>query len=107
VASGEYASESEVIREGLRALNVSERAFNDWLEVAPKAIRANSVHLGGIWTDLQKVANADTPEQYDASNASIRMRRMGDPEGIGQMIAFLSDKAKQVTGGGEFVVDGG
>lgn len=31
VASGEYASESEVIREGLRALNARERALNDRL----------------------------------------------------------------------------
>jgi putative addiction module CopG family antidote len=31
VASGEYASESEVIREGLRALNARERAMDDWL----------------------------------------------------------------------------
>lgn len=31
VASGEYASESEVIREGLRALNARERALADWL----------------------------------------------------------------------------
>lgn len=31
VASGEYASESEVIREGLRALSARERALEDWL----------------------------------------------------------------------------
>lgn len=31
VASGEYASESEVIREGLRALGARERALEDWL----------------------------------------------------------------------------
>lgn len=31
VASGEYASESEVIREGLRALNARGRALDDWL----------------------------------------------------------------------------
>ncbi|QUT06680.1 type II toxin-antitoxin system ParD family antitoxin [Sphingobium phenoxybenzoativorans] len=31
VASGEYASESEVIREGLRALSARERAMDDWL----------------------------------------------------------------------------
>jgi Arc/MetJ-type ribon-helix-helix transcriptional regulator len=31
VASGEYASESEVIREGLRALNARERVLDDWL----------------------------------------------------------------------------
>ena len=31
VASGEYASESEVIRDGLRALQARERAENSWL----------------------------------------------------------------------------
>lgn len=32
VASGEYASESEVIREGLRALQARERALRGWLQ---------------------------------------------------------------------------
>ena len=31
VASGEYASESEVIREGLRALQARDRALEKWL----------------------------------------------------------------------------
>lgn len=31
VASGEYARESEVIREGLRALGAREHALEDWL----------------------------------------------------------------------------
>lgn len=31
VASGEYASESEVIREGLRALIAQDRAIDNWL----------------------------------------------------------------------------
>ena len=31
VASGEYASESEVIRDGLRALQARDRAVDDWL----------------------------------------------------------------------------
>jgi antitoxin ParD1/3/4 len=31
VESGEYASESEVIREGLRALTARDRALDDWL----------------------------------------------------------------------------
>lgn len=37
VASGEYASESEVIRDGLRALQARDRAVENWLhqEVAP------------------------------------------------------------------------
>jgi antitoxin ParD1/3/4 len=37
VASGEYASESEVIRDGLRTLLARDRAVEDWLrdKVAP------------------------------------------------------------------------
>ncbi|TFL15127.1 type II toxin-antitoxin system ParD family antitoxin [Pusillimonas caeni] len=37
VASGEYASESEVIRDGLRALLARDKAMHAWLlnEVAP------------------------------------------------------------------------
>ena len=37
VESGEYASESEVIRDGLRALQARDRAAEDWLrqKVAP------------------------------------------------------------------------
>ena len=31
VRSGEYASESEVVRESLRALQARERALEDWL----------------------------------------------------------------------------
>lgn len=31
VASGEYASESEVIRDGLRALKARDRAIEQWL----------------------------------------------------------------------------
>ena len=31
VSSGEYATESEVIREGLRALQAQERALEQWL----------------------------------------------------------------------------
>ncbi len=37
VASGEYASESEVVREGLKALQARERAVDAWLarDIAP------------------------------------------------------------------------
>ncbi|HEY4072507.1 MAG TPA: type II toxin-antitoxin system ParD family antitoxin [Herbaspirillum sp.] len=37
VAAGEYASESEVIRDGLRALMARDRAMDNWLrqEVGP------------------------------------------------------------------------
>jgi putative addiction module CopG family antidote len=45
VASGDYASESEVIREGLRALQARDRAIDQWLrqDIAPAydAYKAN------------------------------------------------------------------
>ena len=45
VQSGEYASESEVVRDGLRALRVRERALDSWLRetVAPtyNAMKSN------------------------------------------------------------------
>ena len=77
------------------------------MEVADKGIRVNTVHPGVIWTDMQKVAIADNPDGYDAINASIPMKRMGEPDDIAHTIAFLiSDGAKYITGA-EFVVDGG
>ena len=45
VASGEYASESEVIRDGLRALQARDKAMEHWLynDVAPayRALKAD------------------------------------------------------------------
>ena len=45
VASGEYASESEVIRDGLRALQERDRAVEQWLRqdvaIAHDAIKAD------------------------------------------------------------------
>ena len=77
------------------------------LETAKDDIRVNTVHPGMIWTDMQKVAIADNKEVFDQINAAVPMGRMGEPEDIGAMVAFLaSDDAKYITGA-EFVVDGG
>jgi antitoxin ParD1/3/4 len=45
VPAGEYASESEVIRDGLRALRARDRAVDEWLmqEVVPAQSTATSV----------------------------------------------------------------
>jgi putative addiction module CopG family antidote len=44
VSSGEYASESEVIRDGLRALHARDKAEENWLrqEVAPAVDAMNA-----------------------------------------------------------------
>lgn len=45
VASGAYASESEVIREGLRALQAQELALEEWLRTEGVA-RYDAYHRG-------------------------------------------------------------
>lgn len=44
VATGEYASESEVIRDGLRALQARDRAVENWLQgqIAPAYDKAKA-----------------------------------------------------------------
>ena len=55
VTSGEYASESEVIRDGLRALQARDRAVENWLrdQVVPaydamKADPSRAVSVGDV-----------------------------------------------------------
>ncbi len=52
VAAGEYASESEVLREGLRALMARDRAMESWLErdvaAAHDALRADPSRAVGL-----------------------------------------------------------
>jgi antitoxin ParD1/3/4 len=52
VASGEYASESEVIRDGLRTLLARDRAVESWLrdEVVPayEELKANPSSAGSV-----------------------------------------------------------
>lgn len=53
VTSGEYASESEVIREGLRALAARDRAVESWLrdQVAPAYDRLLADPTTGLSAD--------------------------------------------------------
>jgi NAD(P)-dependent dehydrogenase (short-subunit alcohol dehydrogenase family) len=77
------------------------------METAAEGIRVNAVMPGVVMTDMQKVQLDADPAQADAVKASIPLRRIGQPEDIAAMIAFLvSDDASYITAG-EFVVDGG
>ena len=52
VAAGEYATESEVIRDGLRALLARDRAVEDWLRgdvaAAYDALKADPARAVGV-----------------------------------------------------------
>lgn len=69
VASGEYATESEVIREGLRSLMARDRAIERWLHSEVAAA------YDEMKADRSK---ALTPEQVRASLDEARKRRAAD-----------------------------
>jgi len=75
-------------------------------EVAPYRIRVNSICPGAIRTPINAVAWA-TPEAYNSLMTLIPYKRIGEPEDIGRVAAFLaSDQADYINGASIFV-DGG
>ena len=75
-------------------------------EVAPYRIRVNGICPGAIRTPINTGAWA-TPEAYNSLMTLIPYKRIGEPEDIGRVAAFLaSDQADYINGASIFV-DGG
>jgi 3-oxoacyl-[acyl-carrier protein] reductase len=101
---------SNAIRPGVVGLTKSLS-----LELAPDNITVNNVCPGRILTDraraglpaeLQSMSD-DELEQYMMRTSTIPMRRIGKPEELGALVAFLaSQKASYITGT-TIQVDGG
>jgi NAD(P)-dependent dehydrogenase (short-subunit alcohol dehydrogenase family) len=74
------------------------------LELAPK-VRANAVCPGFILTPMQKAEY--TPEMRHAFSDKLPLKKLGRPEDVAALFAFLaSDDATFITGQ-TFVIDGG
>ncbi len=75
-------------------------------EVGPYRIRVNSISPGAVRTPINRDA-WETPQAYDELRTLIPYNRIGEPEDIGRVAAWLaSDQADYITGTSIYI-DGG
>ncbi len=74
------------------------------LELAPK-VRVNAVCPGYIMTPMQEAEY--TEEMLDACKRRIPLERMGSPEEVAALFAFLASEEAGFITGQYFVIDGG
>jgi 3(or 17)beta-hydroxysteroid dehydrogenase len=73
-------------------------------------IRCNSVHPGAIRTAIfdSWIAGSDSPETvYQTLGGMCPLGRIGEPEEIASIVAYLASEDAAFATGAEFVVDGG
>ena len=73
-------------------------------EVASKGVTVNTVSPGYIGTDMVKAVRADVLEKIVAS---IPTKRLGTPEEIGSIIAWLACEESGSATGADFSINGG
>lgn len=71
-------------------------------EFGPFGIRVNSVHPGGVDTPM---IQGFLPEGADAS-MGVPLGRIGQPEDVASLVAFLASDESSYCSGSEFVIDG-
>jgi len=76
------------------------------LELGHDGIRVNSVHPGAVDTAMIAAPGFDHLDK-DAMHAALPVPRVGTPEDVAQLVAFLASDASGYCTGSEFVVDGG
>lgn len=93
---------------GYAASKGAVRIFTKYLaiQLAPYNVRANSIHPGGVLSDLT-AASYSNPEVMKRNIELHPLGRVGQPEDIASGALYLaSDEAAWVTGA-ELVIDGG
>ena len=72
------------------------------LELAPAGIRSNTIHPGGIDTEMTVPGDAVDPKFL----ASIPMGRLAEPSEVADLALFLASDESSYCSGHEFVIDG-
>lgn len=76
------------------------------LELAPHRITVNDVAPGAIATPINQSVR-DDPEQRKALLEEIPLGRVGEPEEIAALCAYLASEAAAYVTGATFTIDGG
>lgn len=76
------------------------------LELGPDNIRVNSIHPGGIMTSMLTDAGLSS-EVAEAMFSSAPVGRIGQPEEMATLAAYLASDDSSYSTGSEFVADGG
>lgn len=69
------------------------------VELGPENIRVNSIHPGSIATPMTD--GLETPQTH------VALKRIGQPDEIGNLVVFLASDESTFCTGAEFVADGG
>lgn len=104
-----YKPKSSIYQASKAALNSIAKTAA--AELAPRKIRVNIVSPGPTRTTVLTNSGWNTAEAeayYEkASNESIPLRKIGEPEDVAKLVVYLSDDAASFITGSEFVIDGG
>jgi len=81
---------------------------NQAMDYAADGIRVNSVSPGWTWSAIMEMLSKDDRKKTDRVAAPFHFtQRVGDPEEIGKVIAFLASDAASVVTGADWAADGG
>jgi 3alpha(or 20beta)-hydroxysteroid dehydrogenase len=76
------------------------------LELGRYGIRVNSVHPGGIDTPMLQLDQVDQANK-DAAYRHQPIGRIGQPEEVARLVAFLASDEASYSTGSEFLIEGG